>query len=479
MNTTALPHPRAEETGRHIWLLAACGLLVCAAAAGYALALHEVEALYVGVAATACIAVLFDMRVGAILLVLLLPVSSTDLFPHGLMGVTGLNPMNLLIAGTLVSYLLRERFRHAAPLFPRPLLWLYIVPIVVGGLLGIQHVDAIHPAFYERLILSFTEWPGYLRDIVVKPLFTVIAAVLVGAAVAKARKAEPFIAALAIGACVLAFVMFGFIISANIELGWLASRRARTFFLEFGPHANGLGRVFVTTYALLLFAWWDAKHAPSRLALFAALGILSFGILFTFSRNAFLGFFVVNALFLVWRFNAKKLALALLGAGIAAALAPGYVYRRITFGFDQGADAVSAGRFEGIWAPLLPETLNSPLWGNGLGSTMWSDALTHDAMILVTHPHNAYLEALLDMGLIGLVLLLAYYWHVWKGFRALGSNAYLSPIVRGFFQGACAALIAFAVAGMSGGSLRPEAENVPLWIAIGMMYGLLARKPAG
>jgi hypothetical protein len=50
--------------------------------------------------------------------------------------------------------------------------------------------------------------------------------------------------------------------------------------------------------------------------------------------------------------------------------------------------------------------------------------------------------------------------------------------MRGFFQGACAALIAFAAAGISGGSLRPQPDNVLLWITIGMMYGLLARKPA-
>jgi hypothetical protein len=49
--------------------------------------------------------------------------------------------------------------------------------------------------------------------------------------------------------------------------------------------------------------------------------------------------------------------------------------------------------------------------------------------------------------------------------------------MRGFFQGACAALLAFLLAGMTGGSLRPQPENVLLWIAIGMMYGLLARKP--
>ena len=48
------------------------------------------------------------------------------------------------------------------------------------------------------------------------------------------------------------------------------------------------------------------------------------------------------------------------------------VYPRLTHGFDRGADAVSAGRIEGIWLPLPPETLDSPLWGNGLDSIMWS-----------------------------------------------------------------------------------------------------------
>ena len=51
-------------------------------------------------------------------------------------------------------------------------------------------------------------------------------------------------------------------------------------------------------------------------------------------------------------------------------------------------------------------------------------------------------------------------------------------MTRGFFQGACAALVAFLVAGMTGGSLRPSPDNVLLWVAIGMMYGLAARRPA-
>lgn len=478
MAAVSLTERRTEAPGRHLWLVIGFALLVCAGAGGYALALHELEALYVGLAFAACMAVMIDFRLGALLLVVLLPVSTTALFPHALMGITGLNPVNVLIAGTLAAYFVRGRSEHPGPLVPRPLALLYILPIVLAGLLGTLYVDDIHPAFHEMLIIDYTRWPGYLRDSLVKPMLIVVAAVLVAAAVAKAPRPEPFIVALGIGACLLALVMFGFVVASGTRLGALGSAAAREFFLQIGTHANELGRAFVTAYALLLFAWWEAKHAPGKLAMFAALGILSFGILLTFSRNAFLGFMVVNALFVVWKFNMKKLGLALFGLAVAVALAPPSIERRVTYGFDSGADAVSAGRIESIWLPLLPETLKSPLWGNGLNSILWSEPIEAGGMAFVGHPHNAYLEAVLDMGLIGLALLLAYYWHVWNGFRALGSNPYLSPVTRGFFQGACAALVAFMVAGMTGGSLRPSPENMVLWVAIGMMYGLAARRPA-
>jgi O-antigen ligase len=244
-------------------------------------------------------------------------------------------------------------------------------------------------------------------------------------------------------------------------------------------HANTLGRLFITAYALLLFVWWETKRPWLQTTLFATLGILSFAILFTFSRNAWLGFFVVSGLFVLWKFNARTLSLAIGGLGIAATLAPEYVYRRLAFGVDTGsANVVSAGRIDGIWLPLLPELWKSPVWGNGLGAIMWSDPMQTGAMEMVGHPHNAFLEAMLDMGVVGLVLLVAYYWHVWRGWRELGSNAFLTPELRGFFQGACVAMVAFAVACMTGGSLRPMPENAFLWIAIGMMYGVAARRPA-
>ncbi|HUG79720.1 MAG TPA: O-antigen ligase family protein [Burkholderiales bacterium] len=476
--TAASPYLRPESPSRHLWVPVAVGLVGFAVACGFALALGELDALYVTLSLITCIAVFYDFRIGAVLLVLMLPIAGSTLFPRTLMGLTGLNPLNLLLAGTLASYVLRGRLQRAGSFLPKPLLWLYVVPIVVGGLLGARHVDDIAFTFFESETLTFTGAIGYLRDMLFKPLLIPAAALLVGAAVARSQKPERFLVPIALSVWIIAAVQIGFVIAAGTHPAMLAATSARDFFDAMGLHANDLGRLYAIAYGLLLFAWWESSRPGLKLLLFATMGVLTLALVLTFSRAAFLGFLLISALFVMWKFNVRTLALALLGVATAAVLAPGYLYRRITVGFDSGnLDEVSAGRIEGIWEPLAPEVWNSPLWGEGLGSTMWSYPMQVGAMLPVTHPHNAYLEGLLDMGLIGLVLLLAYYLHVWKGLRSLASNAYLSPEMRGLFQGACAGLLCFAVTGMAGSSLRPETEAVYLWMAIGMMYGMLARRP--
>src|SRR5204863_8728152 len=142
------------------------------------------------------------------------------------------------------------------------------------------------------------------------------------------------------------------------------------------------------------------------------------------------GFIVVNVLFLLWRRNAKALLFLALLAAAAVFFLPDAVYQRATTGFGSGLNAISAGRVEGIWLPLLPEVLRSPIYGNGLGSILWSETMRRAdgvAILPVGHPHSAYLEAALDIGIAGLIIVCAYFAHVWKGFRALSVDPALSP----------------------------------------------------
>ena len=455
------------------------GLLVFALACGVGLAIGELQALIASLTLVAAVAVLADYRVGAVLLIVLTPISASELFPHEMFGVTGLNPLNLLLVATLGSFVLRGR--GLGSLLPRPLLWLFVVPIAVAAAIGAQHVNEIPPLFYEQELINYTDAWGYVRDAAIRPLLLVVTALVIGAAVAGSQKPERFITPLVVAVWLMSLLSIIYVAASGVSLGLLASASERGFFAAaLGMHANELGRLYAVAYALLLFVWGETKDLSLKSVLVATMGVLTLALLLTFSRGAFLGFFIVNALFLLWKFNMRTLAIALLVAALALPLMPGAVWDRLSLGFAGGGDAnsVSAGRIDEIWLPLMPEILRTPPWGNGLDAILWSKAMWAQTILEVTHPHNAYLQAILDMGVGGLALLLAYYGHVARNLRRLGSNAYLSPTLRGVFQGALAGLVCFLVTGMAGSSLRPTPEFTFLWIAIGMMYGTLARKPA-
>jgi O-antigen ligase len=476
MAATTLRHEYANSGG-----LAAAGAMVAlAVGSGYALAQGEVAGLYTALALIGSVAVLIDFRVGAVLLLLMLPMSPSDLFPRTLMQIPGLNPLNVLVAATVASYVISGRARQAGPALRQPVVWLYILPMCVAALIGMPHLQEI-PALVTAAggtLAEFANERQYLVVTLLKGIVIVAIALMIGAAAARSRKPEGFIVVFAASAWGIALIQIGFILAMGVPLADMASPDARNFYAPIGMHANTLGRMHLSALALLLFVWADCTQPRMRLFLMLTMGVVAMALLLTFSRAAIAGAALVGVLFVVWKFNVRSLSLALLGLGTIVVLGGAAIWARVTLGFGEGANAVSADRIDGIWLPLLPELWKSPLWGNGLNSILWSFPMQTGAMLPVGHPHNAYLEAMLDMGIVGLGLALAYFAHVWKGFRALSKDAALSREMRAFFQGAIACLCAFFVTCMVGGSLRPEAEAAYLWIAIGLMYGMLARRPA-
>lgn len=460
------------------WGLAAAGL-----AAGAAVALAGANALVLCAALLGCAFILLDFRVGVVLLVVLMPLSRSAVFPHAMFGITGLNPVNLLLAGTLGACVLQSLGAGKLRGFvPRPLLWLYLAPLVAAAALGLRHVEDIVPGFYQYGLIQFHDAGGYLRDLLFKPLLLVVFALLVAAAAARSARPEAFLAPACLSVWVMAALVLGYVALSGAGLGQLSASGARSFLSPLGIHANDLGRLYVSAYALLLFTWAACAPGGTRALLLATLGLTVVALVLTFSRGALLGFMVVNVLFLAWRRSGKLLLLGALLALAAPLLVPEAVFERLGTGFGEGANAVSAGRIEALWLPLLPQALASPVFGHGLGSILWSDAMHVAAVdptrvIGATHPHNAYLEALLDMGAAGLALVLAYYLHAYRGLRALGADVSLEPPLAGFFQGAAAGLAALLAVAFFDSSLAPRAEHVYLWFAIGLMYGV-RRRPA-
>ncbi len=454
-------------------------LLLLGAMAGTGIAVAGLAAALIVISIVACALCVRDFRVGVLMLIVIMPISSSYMFPHAMFGITGLNPLNLLLAATLGSFLLRFSGQKVAGAFlPRPLLWLYIAPLIMGGLIGMGHVNEIPGDFLANEMIFFSGPGSYLRDMLVKPLFTVLYAMLIGAAVARSSHPEKFVTPLLISVWTMAAVVVGFTLASGASLSDLAGTYARHFFSAIGMHANDLGRLYAVAYALLLFIWDKTPSLARKSLLLVSMGVVVIALLLTFSRGAFLGFILVNLIYLFSRRSAKMLLLAAVLVPIALWLMPGAVVSRVEMGWGGGANEVTAGRVADIWAPLMPEIFDHPFFGNGLGAVMWAQAMIREQMFQVGHPHNAYLQLWLDMGALGTVAILGFWLYCWRQFRKLGRDERVHRELQGFFAGAAAGLVSFMVAGFAGSSFEPAPEQAFLWLAVGVMFGMQAKLAA-
>lgn len=459
-------------------LLLAIGLL--GALWGLAVAAGGLLSFYLCVSLITCGLILLDFRIGVVLLILLMPVSGSTIFPHEMFGVVGLNPLNLLLVGTLMSCMLHALVDGSLRWLPPPqLMWLYVVPIVIAGVIGSRHIHQIAPILlvvYQHL--DFPSAASYLIEMAFKPLLMVVFALLVGAAVARSARPERLLVPTVLSICVAAPLVIVYVAQSGVSIHQLASSEAREFLTPLGLHANELGRLYAFAFALALFTLPESESHGLRLTLLLALGLTTVALVLTFSRGGFVAFGVACVLYVLRRFSLKTMLIACVAVAAALMFAPHAIYERVSAGQGEGLDAVSAGRVNAIWLPLLPEVLRHPLFGNGIGSILWSEAMHRGTAAPVTHPHNAYLQAALDMGITGLVLLCAYFVHAWKGLRTLAKDPDLPAVLRGFFQGAAAGLVGLLISDFTDSSLTPRTEQVFLWLAIGMMYGYRARRAA-
>ena len=180
----------------------------------------------------------------------MLPASASTLFPHSLMQITGLNPLNLLFLATFGAYVIGGRMqRRAGALVPMPLAALFIAPIVGAGLIGMQHVAEIPSFFYETGTVTYYTGIQYLLTNVVKPMIMVGVILVIGAAAARSEKPERFIVPLALSMWPFALIQIGFVIIEARRSATLAAADERAFYSPLGLHANDLGRLHLFAFA--------------------------------------------------------------------------------------------------------------------------------------------------------------------------------------------------------------------------------------
>lgn len=408
--------------------------------------------------------------------VFLLPVSAAQFMPRSVMGVTGLNPFNVtLVLGSMLllfRYLMHPRQSRIPS--PSRYFWFYLGALGLAALHGMTHVDDI-PAYYKFLqIISFDSSAGYVGEVFFKPLLILATAILLAVAVRNSRHPNFYLVPLFLSSIALPLAVIAKVVRSDESLSSMVAGGASFS----GMHANELGLMFNMALALTMFCLFGQRGRTAKWLLAINAAILLLGMLLTFSRGAYLGFLVVLLYFLYRRGSFRTMFLALVVVPLAILLTPSAVFERAATGVGSGdVDAISAGRVDEIWRPLLPDVASSIVLGRGLSSVLWSTPAHTDDFFMsgrIGHTHSAYLGMLLDFGILGTLIVLAFFWHLWKLFLLL-ANAHPVPLWRDFFQGASACVLVLVVQGVTDDRFTPTVEQCYLWLAYGLALGFVTR----
>ncbi len=440
-------------------------------------------ALILGVVTAVATAILLNQRIGVWWLCLLFPLSQLSLIPRQLLGVTGFSPINVLLLATLAAMtaaFVAQRLRGQAALLPPvplQLSLLYVLPITLAALHGLLSVDLI-PDYFRTSVgaISFDSPLSYLRDVLIRPMFLVIFAVLVAVAFRDAPNPKRYLAVSLGAALLIAALVFYVAVASGVSLSLLASPQARGLLSGLGMHANEISLLLNCALALVLFVI-PAARGLRRLVLLMSAAVMVAAVLATFSRGGYLGLALVYLAFLLHVRDARWLFFSLISASFVLLVAPSAVFERALHGIvENDHSAISAGRFDQIWPLIWPVVLDHLAIGNGLMSILWSEP-ARSGWLHVAQPHNAYLGLLLDMGLIGFVWIMSFYYWVVRNALAASREAAAAgdQFFRQFFLGAMVTTLLLFVQGISDDRFTPTVPQSFMWLTIGAAIGYRAR----
>ena len=213
---------------------------------------------------------------------------------------------------------------------------------------------------------------------------------------------------------------------------------SRVLFLESGD------QLIMVTAIVVGFSLMAAQRHALRQWLFMAWGVAPFliGLVFSYRRNAMWGaiFSCFFLFFLIPGVSRRRLAIYLAGAAFAGACVmaavpmggsgstAGFLAQRLTSVVDRDQSSNRAHVNE--WIVTIQDTIKSPVFGLGLGS---SHAPVPEFEIINRHTvHNAFLMIWMKMGTIALLLFVwCFYRYFMTGLR--GALQTRDPLLTGLF----------------------------------------------
>ena len=152
------------------------------------------------------------------------------------------------------------------------------------------------------------------------------------------------------------------------------------------------------------------------------------------------------------------------------------IIERVSKGvYTRDRDEISAGRIDSTWLPLINEYSKDPMkliFGNGRFAIQSSDAVARGMATDHSHPHNMYLEQVLDAGLIGLTVFISFFILLFKKLFYF-FNRIENKKLNEYYYAVIISMISFFIAGLTGRTLFPSGKNCYFWIVAGIAIAIV------
>lgn len=391
----------------------------------------------------------------------------TPMLRDPVFGVPGLKAGNLLGLLLLFAWAAKGgrvlRFRDRLEFAATWVLFLYIVVFSVEVARSLFQLDVLSSRYGEEFSPSGTT---FLLSYWLRPVLYVIPFLYLLHHVRSKEKIDQ-VARLV----VLAFAIFSaYVLTLSVGVvlsGELNRAELLNVFLErLGYHYNTVGSLLVPGVLLAL------GYAMSKGRLwYVPMALITAALLTTQSRGAMLGV-AAGALLLLYLRRELGLGLGVMIATVIGLIAffSGPLLELLSLGAGEGVDQVSSGRIEAIWLPLLSELIENPLRlaiGYGRYGLILSDSAASSSFFLSTHAHNAYLDLLVDSGMIVLVPFLIFLAACIRKSWLLARRG-ADPI----FSAILCAIVSYLIACVSERQFFPAVDNMMLFPMIALMVNI-------
>lgn len=422
--------------------------------------------------------------------------------PRMMLGIPGLNPFNILLLFMILGWFLqknKEGLKWTAPARMNILLVLYLLVVTISCTRMI--LDAEGFVEHRKLFYLPALTVGQLvRDDFFNAWKWLIPGLLLCHGVNSKERADLAMQFVLITGLLLGVQIILRMWPALLGLDDLQRRGMRVFDRDIGYHRGELGPFMAScAWGCIVYATSAVPKIKARLGYVAFLGA-TLALMATGSRGAAVAWAACAVVFglLKWR---KILLFGPLVVILGLMLVPG-AKERYLFGFsgdehhlaisersntitEEGYDAynITSGRIL-VWPRVLETAMETPFLGRGMRA--YERAGVFDKLYLegiltygsgfFHHPHNAYLMIFLDMGILGLIIILAFYINLLlSAARAFykGDRGSTERSMAGFLL---AFTVVALVAGIFSGTLYPDQGSVLQWCTIGLFMGTVGQK---